>query len=271
MDKYKYTPKGILESYVKNIWYCDGYKPVSNKERVLPNGASQLIMNLGNRKFRHFEGTDNNKEREYDSAIIAGIHTSNIFLNSYSRLSTMGVVLSPGALSALFDVPAHEFKNQIVSLEAIVGSCISELRHKLIEAAKLNDKFVLLEAFLIGQLDRSFQPNPAVIYSVEQLKNKSGVLSVAEIRDEVGYSHRHFSELFKTLIGITPKQYARICRFQYTLGSIQEIKVLDWPSIALDSGYYDQSHFIHDFKSLAGISPTEYCHKQGNEINHLPA
>ena len=96
------------------------------------------------------------------------------------------------------------------------------------------------------------------IYSVGQIKEKNGCLSVEEIRDIVGYSHRRFSELFKVLVGITPKQYARICRFQHTLGSIWGGNVPDWSSIAIDSGYFDQPHFIHEFKSFSGLSPTEY-------------
>lgn len=271
MIKFKYSPKGILEHYVKSIWYCHDYSPSSQKERVLPNGASQLIINLGCAKFRHFEGTNKNEEREYDSTIIAGIHTSNIFLDSFSRLSTMHVVLRPGALPALFEIPAHVFKNQIVALDTIAGSGIATLRGRLIEATSPEEKFGLLETFLLSHLDRSFQPNPALIFSIDQLKNKNGAPPIAEIRDNIGYSHRHFSGLFKKLVGITPKHYARICRFQHVLDSIRGIKVPDWPSIAIDSGYYDQPHFIHEFKSFSGLSPTEYYKNQSDEANHLPA
>lgn len=271
MIKYKYSPKGPLQQHVKSILYCRDYSPSTQKERLLPNGDSQLIINLGNQTFRHFEGQDNTEEREYSSTIIAGIQTSNIFLDSFSRLSTMHVVLRAGALPALFNIPAYAFKNQIVALDTIAGSGISALRDRLIEATSPDDKFDLLETFLLSQLDQAYQPNPAIIYSVNQLKNRNGALSVTEIRDKVGYSHRRYSELFKKLVGVTPKHYARICRFQHVLSSIQRINAPDWSSIAIDSGYYDQPHFIHDFKSFSGLSPTEYYLKQSNEMNHLPA
>lgn len=271
MIRRKYSPKGLLQQYVKSILYCRDYNPISQKERLLPNGLSQLIINLGNRTFRHFEGSNNNKEREYPSMIIAGIQTKNIFLDSTSRLSTMHVVLRPGALPALFNIPAHAFKNQMVALDTIVGSGMTALRERLIETTNPEDKFKLLEAFLLSQLDCTYQPNPSVMFSIKQLKNRNGALSVKEIRDKVGYSQRHFSELFKKLLGVTPKHYARICRFQGVLSSIQGIKEPDWASIAINSGYYDQPHFIHDFKSFSGLSPTEYYHNQSDEINHLPA
>lgn len=271
MIKYKYSPKEPLQQYVKSLLCCCDYSPSSQKERVLPNGTSQLIINLGNPTFRHFEGTDHNEEREYDSTIIAGIHTSNLFLDSFSRLSTMHVVLRPGAHNALFGIPAPAFKDQMVALDTIAGSGISELRDRLIEATSPEEKFGLLETFLLSQLDHAFQPNPAVIFSINQLKNRNGALSVAEIRDKVGYSHRRFSELFKKFVGVTPKHYSRICRFQHVLSSIQGINMPDWSSLAIDSGYYDQPHFIHEFKSFSGISPTEYFHNQSDEMNHLPA
>lgn len=104
MSKYKHIPNGILKSFVRYLWYCNDYTPLSDRERILPNGSSQIIINLGSETFRHFERTNFNEEQKYSSAIIAGIHTHNIFMDSYSRLSTMNVVLRPGALSALFNI-----------------------------------------------------------------------------------------------------------------------------------------------------------------------
>lgn len=271
MAEYEYIPNGLLATYVKSIWVSDDYTPASSRERLLPNGASQLIINLGHQKFRHFEAADSQKEKNYDPAVITGIHTRNIFLDSYSRISTMGAVFHPGALSALFDTPAHTFANQIVSLQNIMGSQISALRQRLIETTSAEEQCKLLDAFLSRRLDRSFQPNPAVIYSVEQLNNKNGTPRIAEIRNNIGYSRRHFSGLFKQLVGITPKQYAKICRFQHTLMLMRYRDIQDWVDVALAGGYYDQSHFNHDFKSLSGISPTEYYRNQGEAMNHLPA
>lgn len=270
MPEYEYIPKGLLNSYVKFIWISDNYAPESSRERLLPNGFSQLIINLGHQKFRHFKAADSHKENEYDPAVITGIHTRNIFLDSYCRISTIGAVFRPGALSALFHTPAHVFKNDVVSLQDLVDSQIPELRQQLIETASSETQCKILEAFLSRQLDKSFQPNPAVVYSVEQLNNKNGTPRISEIREKIGYSRRHFSGLFKQLVGITPKQYAKICRFQYTLALMREMEIQDWVDVALAGGYYDQPHFNRDFKRLSGISPTEYYRNQGDARNHVP-
>lgn len=270
MAEHEYIPKGPLSSYVKFIWVSEDYTPVSSRERVLPNGSSQLIINLGHQKFWHFDAADSQNEKEYDPAIITGIHTRNIFLDSKSRISTIGAVFHPGALSALFDTPAHAFTNDVVSLQTLVGSHISALRQRLIEAVSAEEQCKLLGAFLSRRLDHSFQSNPAVIYSVKQLNNKNGTPRIADIREKIGYSRRHFSSLFKELVGITPKQYAKICRFQHTLTVMQNRDVQNWTDLALACGYYDQSHFNRDFKRLSGISPTEYYRNQGDAKNHLP-
>lgn len=271
MAEYEYIPDGLLSSYVKFFWVSEDYTPASSRERLLPNGSSQLIINMGHQKFRHFKTADSHKEKEYDPAVITGIHTHNIFLDSYCRISTIGAVFRPGALSALFNTPAHAFKNDVVSLQTLVGSQISALRQQLVETASAEAQCKLLETFLSRRLDTSFQPNPAVIYSVEQLNNKNGTPRIAEIRDKIGYSRRHFSGLFKQLVGITPKQYAKICRFQYTLTLMHHRDIRDWADVALAGGYYDQPHFNRDFKRLSGISPTEYYRNQGNAKNHVPA
>lgn len=271
MAEYEYIPKGLLATYIKSIWVSDNYSPASSRERVLPNGASQLIINLGHQKFRHFDTADSHREKDYDPALITGIYTSNIFLDSYSRISTIGAIFRPGALSALFNRPANVFTNDVVSLQNLMGSQISALRQRLIEEASAEEKCKLLGTFLYRHLNDSFQPNPAIIYSVKQLNNKNGMPRIAEIRDKTGYSRRHFSGLFKELVGITPKQYAQIRRFQFTLTLMQYRNIQDWVDIALAGGYYDQSHFNRNFKSLSGISPTEYYRNQGEALNHLPA
>lgn len=270
MTEATYIPEGKLSACVEFIWYNDGYKPLSRKERVLPVGDAQLIINLGNDRFRHYEGTGEQRQVEYDPVILAGVHTGHIFLDSHTRISTIGVVLKPGATSALFGIPAGEFKNQVVSLGSFLKTDVTELRQRLIAAPALPDKFSLVESFLSHHLDPESQPNPAVLYAVEQINSTGGVQPISEILDNIGYSRRWFSEVFRGLNGLTPKQYARICRFQHTLEVIRSSQIPDWSGLAFNCGYYDQPHFIHEFRNFAGISPTQYYRNQSSEMNHLP-
>lgn len=95
MTESKYIPKRKLSTCVEFIWYNDGYEPLSRKERVLPAGSSQLIINLGNDRFRHYEGSDQHP-KEYDPVIVAGVHTGHIFLDSHTRISTINCGVETG-------------------------------------------------------------------------------------------------------------------------------------------------------------------------------
>lgn len=271
MEFFMYKPSGKLAVYAEHIWLNREYAPLNKQERILPHGAAQIIINLGNQYFRHFENTDLKTEKLYDSCVITGIHTKNIFMDSYSRRFTMGAILRPGAVTAMTGIPAHEFQNKVVSLPDVTGEPITELRQQLIAADSSEEKFHRFENYLSNLIDQNFNPNPAVLYSAQQLQQMNGKTAISAIRGKTGYSRRRFSELFKTTLGITPKQFAKICRFQHSLQLIQQKSKPKWTELTHQCGYYDQSHFIRDFQEFAGISPGEYQHKQGPERNHLPA
>lgn len=268
MAQHTYIPNGRLSAYVEFIWCSIEYNPQSAKERVLPSGASQLIINLGSKKFRHFGSAGG--RQEYTHTIVTGIHTGHIFLDPTTRISTMGVVLRPGATAALFGVPATEFKNRVISLGDLLSADMSSLRDRLIAAPTSKDRFHLLETFLCRQLDPGFRIKPAITFGVKQIDLHHGATHISDIREKTGYSRRWFSKSFKEMAGITPKQYARICRFQHVLSTIREHENPNWPELAISCGYFDQSHLINDFRELTGISPTDYHRKQPDQKNHLP-
>ncbi|MCW9705490.1 helix-turn-helix domain-containing protein [Fodinibius salsisoli] len=265
-----FTPKGRLSTYVRMMWLNDGYTPSSSKERVLPSTACQLIINLAGAPFRHFDKSNPDKEYCYDSAVLTGIRSHHIFLDSYSRISTIGVIFRTGAIPALFGIPAYELHNQVVSLKNVLNTETSRLLGTLEEAADPNQKIRIVANFLMDLLDKDVKPNPAIQHSVHLISKTHGTTPIAEIRDHIGYSRRHFSHLFKKLIGLTPKQYARLSRFQHALDIIHQCNISDWTRFALGLGYYDQSHFIHDFQSFSDLSPDEYRRYKPKQKNHIP-
>ena len=271
MTNFTHIPEGCLSSHVKYIWYGDGYQPKSIKERILPAGSTQLIINLEDTQFRHFKGVDTEEVYEFDRVVIAGVQTSPVFLDARTRTSTMGVVFWPGGIQALFGLPAGELTDQVISVGDVTDDDFFALCQKLSVASTPHKKFNLMESFLISMLDIDFQPNPAIIFSARKVYNQNGKQPVSEITKQVGYSRRRLSELFRDVIGTSPKQYSRILRFQQVLRLLRENSNPDLSRIAHISGYYDQAHFNRDFKALSGITPTDYLDKKTAELNHLPA
>jgi len=86
--------------------------------------------------------------------------------------------------------------------------------------------------------------------------------------DQIGLSQRRFIEIFRNEVGLTPKAFSRVCRFQHVLGQVESLTEVDWASVASDCGYFDQAHFIHDFREFAGVSPTMYLRHRESR-NHI--
>ena len=88
--------------------------------------------------------------------------------------------------------------------------------------------------------------------------------------DSIGLSPRRFIEVFSQQVGLTPKRFCRVQRFQHVLRSIYTRDSVDWADLALTCGYFDQAHFIHDFRAFSGLSPTAYADQRGRHPNHVP-
>jgi AraC-like DNA-binding protein len=94
--------------------------------------------------------------------------------------------------------------------------------------------------------------------------------SIAAVTDRTGFSARRFIDLFEREVGLTPKLFCRVRRFQKVLQTIQSGCAIDWAGIALNCGYYDQAHFIHDFRAFSGINPSTYLAAHTPHLNHVP-
>lgn len=140
--------------------------------------------------------------------------------------------------------------------EGLVSACTPACKCQLIERA------------LLGVMRPRFEPHRAVRYAVPALGDASRPRSVSSIVDDVGMSQRQFIEIFRGEVGVTPKAFARLRRFQHVLGFVEHLTEVDWTDVALRYGYFDQAHFIHDFREFSGVSPSVYLKYRASR-NHI--
>lgn len=269
MIEFAHIPGKPLSNFVKYMWYQEGYNPSSSVERALPNGSSRIIINLGENRFRYFDSNLDNTF-DYDDLILSGVHSRPVFLDSFTRRSTINIVLKEGAIPALFRIPATEFRNKVVSLHDLPTENTSDLKEKLLAASQPKERILITESYLFRLLDPGrYSGNPAVSATIGRIHQTHGRIDISEIAEQTGYTRRWFIKLFRDTVGTTPKQFAKICRFQHVLDVLRKETAPNFAEVALECGYYDQSHFIHDFKEFGGISPLDYHRNQGKDKNHL--
>ena len=266
-----HIPGPPLNSFVELFWYYDGFSPRSHKkERLMPDGSVELIINLREDEVRIYDREKLDKCTRLPGTVIAGPHSGFFVIDTAEQDSVMGIHFKPGGAFPFFSEPANELHNLHVALEDLWGGEAQLLRERVLEASTPEAKFQALEACLTEQAFRPLERHRAVGYALGLFRNIHTAPAMAQVSDRIGISSRRFIELFSNEVGLTPKLYFRVRRFQQVLKTIHKGVEVDWVDLAADCGYFDQAHFIHDFKEFSGINPTTYLVQKTEHLNHVP-
>jgi AraC-like DNA-binding protein len=169
---------------------------------------------------------------------------------------TVGVSFRPGAAGSVLGVSMTELVDRHIALDAIWGARGVDLRHRLMSAADPKAMFRILEQSLSARIHRPLLIHPAVAHALAARPADGASARVAEVQQASGYSPRHFIALFRSAVGLNPKHYYRIRRFNATVRSMAAGGCLG--DIAAAAGYSDQAHLTRDFREFAGVAPTQY-------------
>lgn len=265
-----YIPRAPLAYFVKWMWLSQGDPPSHRRERVLPNGTMQLLISLQEKTLRVYDRQKINQFQSFPASVVVGMQSEYSIIDTAPQASMIGVAFKPGGASPFFKCPANELQEAHVPLESLWGAGASDLRDRLQEAQTPADKFRILEQFLIHRVVRPLELHPAVIYALSEFQGVARLRTISQVVDQMGFSARRFIQLFHESVGLTPKLFCRIFRFQEVLRILSDGHEINWAEIALNCGYFDQAHFIHDFRSFSGIHPTAYLAHRSEHVNHVP-
>jgi AraC-like DNA-binding protein len=264
-----HVPAPPLSAFVSLFWYVEKYSSRSTKERILPTGTIELVISLNTEVFRIYEQQPTERFQTFSNSFISGPHSQFVISDSPNTSSLMGVHFKPGGAFPFLGVPASELKNIVLSLETLWGPKATHLRELLLAATATQTKFEILEQFLTAQIVTQSIPHPAVTFALSKFQSLHDPGSMSDVSQQIGLSHRRFIQIFEEQVGLTPKLFSRLQRFQNVLKLMTESRSWQWSEIALATGYYDQAHFVHDFRAFAGMSPTS-CLDSAPHNNHVP-
>lgn|SRR5690606_9408604 len=191
--------------------------------------------------------------------VVAGqIYNSRIVFRQTGIFGNLGLILHPTATYYLFHQPGKFFNNTWTRFidSSPIASC--ELNKKLAQCSKVDGRVKLLFMFL-SQLEKNRLPSiPWLETSVNTILQKNGLISQGELIDNAGVSVRHFRRVFKNVIGVPPKYFCKVIQLNSVFQLLHDNKSEKMHLLALDCGYYDQSHFINDFHKLIGNTPENF-------------
>ena len=263
-------PGPPLDAFIDVLWVFKTIAPSHAKERALPDGCAALIVNLKEDETRIYNREDFSLRERFNGSVLVGPQTEFCVIDTAEQMDIAGIHFKPGGAYPFFAPPVDELRGEHLPLDALWGSFARELRERLLEAATPDQQLLVMEQALLARVRHPLTRHPAVNFALRQFQTDPLVTRVAGVTERTGFSSRRFIEVFRQQVGLTPKLFCRIHRFQRALQRIASSATVEWPEVALDSGYFDQAHFIHDFRAFSGINPSAYQETRPWHANHVP-
>jgi AraC-like DNA-binding protein len=263
MQYYSFPPPPSLADFVRSFWVyeVDVQPGEPYVYRSMADGCAEMVFHY---KARFDEFTSSGIEQQSFSCLHAQTRRFRRFVTN-ANFGIFGVYLYPFAIPRLFSLSSAEVSDLMPDMGALMGQEGRDLEEKMMLAKNNRVRLQILTAFLESRLKGS-PATQSVESSVKYIIQSKGIFSVKEIAGRFCLSARQFERKFKDLSGFGPKEYSRIIRFQSACKEYGN-KQRSLTAIAYECGYYDQSHFIHDFVAFSGYHPRQYfgSHIEGGE------
>lgn len=249
-----HQPGPRLDGLVDFLWLLSD-APGHGRERIVPSGTVEVVFNLHEDEVR-IQDAASGRERSLRGAIASGCYGGAFDVDTRAHSLVVGVHFQPGGAGSILGVPPGELASAHVGLEDLWGVSATHLRERLSAARSAQERFELLEQALVARLPDRPRRRGAVSVGLSEL-DRPGV-AVGHVAGELCLSRRRFIEVFTEDVGMTPKRYSMVRRFQRALMMASRPRFAGWSQIALECGYFDQAHLCRDWAELTGMSPSRF-------------
>lgn len=251
-------PRTELADCVAQMWYGEG-QVTYRRDRILPNGCSFLLINLGPRQYRILDG-DPQQRVPFDDVWYSGMHQSPIDTEAPHGNALLGVAFHPHGARAWLRCDAGDCADKVLPLADLLGNGVLELRDRLLGCVGAAARFDIVERWILARRDPGRDPSALARWASGEIERRAGAVSIVALAREAGVSRKRLAEVFRREIGLAPKALARIHRFRLALSLLDGCE-MSWSELAAHCGYYDQSHLIRNFHAFAGMSPGHFARR----------
>jgi AraC-like DNA-binding protein len=268
-----YRPGPPLNEFVEYLWLIDGGQ-APRLEKILPSGTIELVVNLKHNEIHIHDPEQPERYQMLSGAVFSGTYSRSFICNAQQHEAIMGVHFNAGGAAPFLGVDANELTNAHVNLFDLWGRFGLELREHLCTATTPHERFSIMDTALTSRLYKHTRYQVQTEIALRMIATVVKKPSVREVAQELGLSQRRFIQIFNSFVGLTPKVFCRILRFQQAR-VLAETAGPNWAELAAACGYFDQSHLIKDFREFSGSTPRIYSAQQHDKDarlkdNHVP-
>lgn len=221
---------GVIETF----WSLRPGSDRSLSYRLFPDGCADIVID------------------QRGGIFVSGVTTEPGFWHVDRDCFLLGARLQPGAVQCVLGVSGKELRDRVIPLESIQGSSVRNWPDQVLSSGDLSEKVDVLTKLIADRCFRPISSNSLVVNSVRLLHNAVAVHAIA---GKLGISERHFRRIFEREVGVGPRRFARMIRFQKVLDFLRAGRSVTWAELAQMQGYADQSHLSREIQQFSGLTP----------------
>lgn len=268
MDYQTFEPNSDLKSFVSCYWTLEiPTQSKHAKQRIVPDGCIEMAFILGDDIKRY---TSESEFIFQPRAMILGQTIAPFYIEPIGRVQTFAVRFYPYGFANFVSEPIDNLVNKETPLDQLFEyDVVKHLQRKIIKATDTQQRISIIETFLMDRLKHESTINRIVSHTVDVLLSTNGSASITSIFKDEPSKRRQLERNFKRQVGVSPKQLAKVIRLQTALKIMLEQKSATLTDIAYHSEYFDQAHFVKDFRVLTGINPKDFLNLESLALSAL--
>ena len=258
----RFEPAKELTAFIECYWIIEDDDKIPRQQKIIPDGFNEIIFHYRDPyRIRLYE-----KWELQSKSLLAGQIRNHFFLENTGVSGIVGIKLKPTALTHLYALFMQELTDRVVDISSLLGDHFSSTEEKLRAAITHDERIQLLNDHFQKLLSTITYKETAADRAIELIFSQHGMIPVSAIARVAGVGERQLENLFKKYVGLSPKFFTRIIRFSYIFQLIQENNQ-NWSGLAYEASFFDQSHFIRNFKDFTGENPSDYAFDEKNMAN----
>ncbi|MBY0435795.1 MAG: helix-turn-helix domain-containing protein [Cyclobacteriaceae bacterium] len=256
MNYQTFEPSPDLNTLIKCYWTLESPKEESpQRQTIVPDGCIEMIFHYGDLYKQYIaDGNDIVQPR----CFVFGQLTKPLEIEPTGETGIFSVRFYPEGFLPFATIPIKEMENKAVSLEKLFGTDGLKIEQSVLNATSTSERINLIETFLLNRLASVEAIDKIIKSTIETILTANGQLSVQELSKLNNINRRQLERKFSTTIGLSPKQLSKTVRLQATLKMLISKNFTSLTGLAYKGDYYDQAHFIRDFKEFTGLTPKEF-------------